>query len=56
MRRIQFSLPKRKDEKTLRIYIAIDFEDNIKNYFDKLTSDIKKIALTAVLQKRITFI
>lgn len=26
----------------MRIYIAIDFEDNIKNYFDKLTSDIKK--------------
>lgn len=26
----------------MRIYIAIDFEDNIKNYFDELTSDIKK--------------
>lgn len=26
----------------MRIYIAIDFEDNIKNYFDELTSNIKK--------------
>jgi 2'-5' RNA ligase len=25
----------------LRVYIAIDFEDNIKNYFDKITSYIK---------------
>lgn len=26
----------------MRVYIAIDFEDNIKNYFDKITSSIKK--------------
>lgn len=26
----------------MRVYIAINFEDNIKNYFDKITSDIKK--------------
>lgn len=25
----------------MRVYIAIDFEDNIKNYFDKITSSIK---------------
>ncbi len=26
----------------MRVYIAIDFEDNTKNYFNKITSDIKK--------------
>ena len=26
----------------MRVYIAIDFEDNIKNYFDKITSYIKR--------------
>lgn len=26
----------------MRVYIAIDFGDNIKNYFDKITSDIRK--------------
>lgn len=31
----------RKEDKTLRVYIAIDFEDNIKDYFDIITSYIK---------------
>ena len=47
---------KERTKETLRVYIAIDFEDNIKNYFDKITSHIKNIVLKAALQKKITSI
>jgi len=39
----------------LRVYIAIDFEDNIKNYFDKITSDIKKHCLEGSFTEKNNF-
>ena len=39
----------------MRLYIAIDFEDNIKNYFDKITSDIKKHCLEGSFTEKNNF-
>lgn len=39
----------------MRVYIAIDFEDNIKNYFDKITSDIKKHCLEGSFTEKNNF-
>lgn len=39
----------------MRVSIAIDFEDNIKNYFDKITSDIKKHCLEGSFTEKNNF-
>lgn len=39
----------------MRVYIAIDFEDNIKNYFDKITSHIKKHCLEGSFTEKNNF-
>jgi 2'-5' RNA ligase len=39
----------------LRVYIAIDFEDNIKNYLDKITSCIKNHCFEGSFTKKNNF-
>lgn len=46
---------KRKDEPHLRAYIAIDFEDNIKNHFDKITSNLKDLGIEGSFTEKNNF-
>lgn len=39
----------------MRVYIAIDFEDNIKNYFDNITSHIKKHCIKGSFTRKNNF-
>jgi len=39
----------------LRVYIAIDFEDSIKNYFDKITSSIKNHCIEGSFTRKNNF-
>jgi len=39
----------------LRVYIAIDFEDNIKSYFDKITSSIKNYCIEGSFTEKNNF-
>jgi len=46
---------KRKGEIHLRVYIAIDFEDGIKNYLDKITSYIKNHCIEGSFTRKNNF-